>query len=305
MEVRNAMKILVFDIGGTSIKSAMFENGDLYDLRETATDAHLGGAHLMDTVKKLVRDYQSMYILDRLGISTAGQVDPEQGRITFANNNIPGYTGTQVKDILEAAFGIPTRVENDVKCAALGEGNFGAGIGVRNYVCLTYGTGVGGAIVTDGKLCDGASFAAGQFGALLVHPEQRTGNEDFYAGGYEKFASTTALVQMASRYDPALTNGKLIFAQLGNALVREIIDNWIDEIVLGLCSIIHILNPAMVILGGGIMEQNYIPDQIRQKLIPYLIPTCRDLLIRSAALGNRAGLFGAAALWISRDNSDT
>lgn len=298
MEARNAMKILVFDIGGTSIKSAIFEKGGLYDLRETATDAHLGGPHLMDTVKKLVRDYQSTHIIDRLGISTAGQVDPEQGRITFANSNIPEYTGTQVKALMETAFGIPTRVENDVKCAALGEGHFGAGIGVRNYVCLTYGTGVGGAIVTDGKLCDGAGFAAGQFGALLVHPEQRTGNGDFYAGGYEKYASTTALVQMACLYDPALTNGRAIFAQLDNAPVREIIDRWIDEIVLGLCSIVHILNPAMVILGGGIMEQHYIPEQVRAKLLPCLIPTCRDLQIRSAALGNRAGLFGAAALWL-------
>ena len=232
------------------------------------------------------------------------EIEKEKYYVQYCSNWWRSRTGTKVKDILEAAFGIPTRVENDVKCAALGESNFGAGIGVRNYVCLTYGTGVGGAIVSDGKLCDGASFAAGQFGALLVHPEQRTGNGDFYAGGYEKFASTTALVQKASQYDPALTNGKQIFAQLGNDPVREIIDNWIDEIVLGLCSIVHILNPAMVILGGGIMEQHYIPDQIRQKLIPCLIPTCRNLLIRSAALGNRAGLFGAAALWISQSNSD-
>lgn len=86
MEARNAMKILVFDIGGTSIKSAMFENGDLYDLRETATDAHLGGSHLMDTVKNLVWDYQSMYIIDRLGINTAGLLSEfQQGWKTMLN----------------------------------------------------------------------------------------------------------------------------------------------------------------------------------------------------------------------------
>lgn len=299
------MKILVFDIGGTAIKSAIFENGTLSDLRETPTDAHLGGAHIMETVKRLIADYRRDHTIDRLGISTAGQVNPKEGYITYANENIPGYTGTPVKTLLEQACGIPVMVENDVRCAALGEGYFGVGKGVENFVCLTYGTGVGGAIVIDGRLYDGSSIAAGQFGALLIHPEQKAGNEDFYAGGYEKYASTTALVRMAMQYDPALTSGKRIFAQLENPAVKKIVDSGIDEIVLGLCTIVHMLNPAMVILGGGIMEQPYIPEQVRRKLIPHLMPTCRNLSVQSGSLGNRAGLLGAAALWVTRDSSDT
>lgn len=297
------MKILVFDIGGTAIKSAVYENGALFDVRETATDAHLGGAYLIEKVKSLVEEYRKVHTIDRLGISTAGQVDPKQGCITYANDNIPGYTGMPVGQIMEDAFGIPTRVENDVKAAALGEGAFGAGKGVQDFICLTYGTGVGGAIVADGKLYSGSNFAAGQFGALLTHPEDRCGDGDFYSGGYEKYASTSALVQRAKRYDSELTSGKKIFSRLEDPKVNQIIDSWIDEIVLGLCSIVHMLNPAMVVLGGGIMEQPYVTDQVRNKLMPCLMPTYRHVQIKSSTLGNRAGLFGAAALWMIEEDT--
>lgn len=293
------MKILVLDIGGTAIKSAIFEDGSLSDFRETATDAHLGGPHLIETVKSLVGSYQKTHAIDRLGISTAGQVDPVQGCITYANDNIPGYTGMKVRQIMEETFGIPTRVENDVNCVALGEGAFGTGKDVQDFVCLTYGTGIGGAIVVDGKLYRGVSFGAGQFGALLTHPEQRFGEGGLQNGEYEKFASTTALVRKVKAYDPAMINGRLIFAQLEDPAVKKIVDDWIDEIVLGLRSIVHLLNPAMLILGGGIMEQSYLPEQIREKLIRCVIPTYRKIQVRSSTLGNRAGLFGAAALWLS------
>lgn len=291
------MNILTLDIGGTAIKSAIFENGQLLDFREVVSNASLGGPQLMEQASQLVRAYQERHTIDRIGISTAGQVDPFRGCITFANSNIPGYTGTPVIDFFETRFGIPTRVDNDVHCAAFGEQYFGVAKAVDSFVCLTYGTGISGAFFVDGKLVYGTSFAAGQFGALLVHPEYCGDNDNFYDCGYETYASTRALVRMAQCYDPALTDGKRIFARLEETAVRDIVDRWIDEVVLGLRSIIHILNPAMVILGGGIMEQPYLLDQIQRKLIPRLLPTCRNVLICNASLGNRAGLFGAAALW--------
>lgn len=295
------MKILTLDIGGTSIKSAVFENGGLIDFRETFSNAGLGGPYLMEQAQQLTRAYQKCHRFDRIGISTAGQVDPFLGCITFANENIPDYTGMPVQKLFESAFGIPVRIDNDVHCAALGERYFGVAKDVDSFICLTYGTGIGGAFFVDGKLVYGSSFAAGQFGALLVHPEHADFHGDFYDCGYEKYASTLALVQMAQHYDSALTDGKRIFSRLEEPGVREIVDCWIDEVVLGLRSIIHILNPAMVILGGGIMEQPYLSSEIRRRLIPFLIPTCRNVRICSASLGNRAGLFGAAALWLSSD----
>ncbi|MGN1027494.1 MAG: ROK family protein [Faecousia sp.] len=291
------MKILVLDIGGTAIKVGIYENGHLHNVRERATEAQMGGTHVIHNVEALIREYQSSNPIDRIGISTAGQVNPKEGCITYANSNIPGYTGMPIKKILEQSSHIPVLVENDVKCAALAEAYFGSGKGIRDFVCLTFGTGIGGAIILNGRLYSGANDSAGQFGALITHPEDSGKSGDFYAGGYEKYASVSALVREARAYDPSLTSGKRVFQAFEKEPVRRIVDAWIDEIVLGLRSIVHMLNPGAVILDGGIMEQAYVTEQIKEKLLPQLMPTFRGVSVQKGMLGNRAGLYGAAALW--------
>ncbi|MDE7015622.1 MAG: ROK family protein [Kineothrix sp.] len=146
------MLTMVLDIGGTAIKSGLYDDGELSAVRETPTDAKMGASHVVARAMELIEEYQKIGRFRRIGISTAGQVDSETGRIIYANENIPGYTGTALKDVMEKKFGIPAAVENDVNAAAIGESVFGAGKGVEEFVCLTYGTGVGGAIFANGKL---------------------------------------------------------------------------------------------------------------------------------------------------------
>ena len=95
-------------------------------------------------------------------------MDTERGTIYYANDNIPGYTGTEVRKLLEDRFHVPVTVENDVNAAALGEGKFGGGVGAEDFLCLTYGTGVGGAIVIGGEVCTGSSWSAGSFGGIVI-----------------------------------------------------------------------------------------------------------------------------------------
>ena len=109
-------------------------------------------------------------------------------------------------------------------------------------------------------------------------------------------ASTTALVARAMEYDPSITNGKLLFARIEEKEIQLIVDQWIQEIVYGLVSIIHLLNPSCIILGGGIMEQPYIPAQIEKQLMPAIMPSFRGLTIKKAELGNQAGMLGASIL---------
>ena len=284
------MKILVFDIGGTSIKYGYCIDNTLQEVFETPTNAKLGGRHVVDTIISLIKEQEGY---DAIGISTAGQVNAEKGSIIYANSNIPGYTGMQIREELEALFHVPVAVENDVNSAALGEAVYGAGRTYENFLCLTYGTGVGGAIIQDKAVYHGSSFSAAEFGAIVTHSEERKGKEDFYDGCYERYASTTALVKKAMAYDPSLDNGRKIFAQIEDPQVMNILDAWIDEIMMGLATLTHIFNPSCIIIGGGIMVQPLVIEKIHQKLAQYIMPSFAHVKILPAELGNSAGLLGA------------
>lgn len=113
-------------------------------------------------------------------------------------------------------------------------------------------------------------------------------------GCYEAYASTTALVAAASQRNPAVTNGRLLFQNLVS--MQDILDAWVAEIALGLVSLIHILNPHAVVLGGGIMQEPCILESLKQSLYPQLMESYRGVQLKTAALGNQAGLLGAAWL---------
>ena len=284
------MKVLVFDIGGTSIKYGCCVDNVLIDVKETPTEAKKGGRHIMDTLFSLIRQQKGY---DAIGISTAGQVNAKKGYIIYANENIPNYTGTRIREELEQEFHVPVVVENDVNSAAMGEAIYGAGRAYDDFLCLTYGTGVGGAIVRDKQVYHGSSFSAAEFGAIVTHAEARISSTNFFDGCYERYASTTALVKKAMAYDPRLDNGRKIFENLDDPEVMTILDSWVDEIMLGLSSLTHIFNPACIILGGGIMVQPLIMEKIRQKVSRYIMPSFAHVDIRPAELGNTAGLLGA------------
>ena len=286
------MRIAALDIGGTSIKSGIWDGKEAAELREWETRAAEGGERLMERAEEILRFCRPF---DAIGISTAGQVDIRTGVICYANENIPRYTGVPVRDRMERAFGVPVAVENDGKAAALGELYCGAGRGLTDFLMLTYGTGIGGAIVSGGQVLRGADHAAGSFGCILTHPEL-VRDDDCYAGCYEMHASTGALVRRVIRIDPALDDGRRIFAALSRKDVRAEVDAWLDEIAWGLLSLIHSINPSDLVLGGGILEQAYVLDGIRSRVERLVIENMRGVRLHRAALGNRAGLTGAAVL---------
>lgn len=289
------MRIAALDIGGTSIKSGLWDGARLTQEREQDTNAKEGGTRLMERAVEILREYEPF---EAIGISTAGQVDTVSGSIFYANDNIPGYTGVEVRRILEETFGVPVAVENDVNSAALGEARFGAAMGVRDFLCLTYGTGVGGAIVIDGKVYTGSCWSAGSFGGIVTHPEM-VDPEVEYSGCYEKCASTTGLVRRAMEVDASLNSGRAVFAAFERDEVRRVVDQWIGEIVTGLVTLIYVFNPAVIVLGGGIMAQPYVLEKVEEQLYPRLSPGFREVKVVRASLGNQAGLLGA--VWLAKE----
>ena len=289
------MNIAAFDIGGTAIKYCLYRGPRAFQkdlVREIPTGIGQGGTVL----EKVGGILSAMSGFDAVAVSTAGQVDPVSGTILYATDNIPGYTGTRVKKILEGAFHVPVLVENDVNAAALGEAAFGAGKDYSDFLCLTYGTGIGGAIVIDKKIYYGSSCSAAEMGHLITHAGGRPctcGNR----GCYEAYASTTALVRAVRERSGLTLNGREIFAELGrNAAVREAVTGWMDEVLWGLVSLTHIFNPPCIILGGGIMNEPLIHDYIEKNIRKHLMKSYWNVAVKQASLGNTAGLQGMISL---------
>ncbi|MDD6602953.1 MAG: ROK family protein [Eubacteriales bacterium] len=287
------MKIIAFDIGGTFIKYGIInESFEITESHTVPTDAQKGGQALIERVINIVESYDG---IDRVAISTAGQVDSDNGIVVHSTNNIPYYTGMMVKSLIENKTGITTFVENDVNAAALGEAYFGAAKGEDNFICLTYGTGIGGAIYLDGKLLKGSRSSAGEVGHMITH----AGGKQCTCGGegcYECYASAKALIMSIKRITGEDLNGFQIFEKenFEKPEIRSEVDKWIDEIIVGLINIIYTFNPPLIVLGGGILNEDYIIDLIDRKIYNKLMEPFKNVNIVRSRLGNQAALLGVA-----------
>lgn len=283
------MRILSADIGGTNTKLCLCDElGNVEQFTEYATESGKGGPHVIQRLMERMSSYSGY---DCIAISTAGQVNAEEGSIVYANANIPDYTGMRISKIVGERFDVPVKVENDVNAAALGEARYGAGKDFANFLCLTFGTGIGGAIVINNRLYKGANGVAAEFGHMFTRPLHY----------YESLASTTALVKLARQADPSCINGRMLFEQIhkGNKQLNGVLDVWIEEVSLGLASLIHIFNPAAIVVGGGVMEQLPLVERVEARTKTLIMSSFAGVTIRPAALGNKAGLLGAASLFLS------
>lgn len=287
------MNILTFDIGGTNIKYALCNDKfELSDKHSIPTEASKGGQHIINKVIDIVESYDNV---DRVAISTTGEVDSKNGIILYSTDNIPYYTGMMVKKIVENKTGILTYVENDVNSAAVAEAKFGAAKDAESFICLTFGTGIGGAIYLNGENYKGEDSLAGEFGHIVTH----AGGRHCICGGegcYEQYASTKALTQAVEKATGKKLNGFEIFSKdnFNDPEIRHEIDIWIDEIIIGLKNVIYSFNPSLIVLGGGIMNEKYIIELIDRKIYKQLLENFRKVNIVNSKLGNDAGLLGVA-----------
>lgn len=283
---------LTFDIGGSLIKYGVInENGNLLYNAETDTEAHLGGVLIMDKVKQIGHEMQKNHSVEGVCISTAGQVDSISGKILYAAPDIiPDYTGMAVKEELEAFFSLPVEVENDVNCAGLAESWIGRGKNVNSLFCLTIGTGIGGSFILDKQLQTGYSYSGGEIGYMLVNDDQT----------FQQAASPRQLITYVSskkNVDVESLNGENIFnlAKNGDQDCIDGIERMVKQLGKGISTIIYMLNPEMVVIGGGISAQeNYLRPLIYKELEKIMVPNIlNQTKIEFAGKLNNAGLIGA------------
>lgn len=279
---------ICIDIGGTAIKHGVLgEDGAFLAAGSLPTEAQTGGEGIMKKILSIAADYQRGFPAVGVCISTAGMVDCKTGMITHAGPQIPNYKGTQIKKTVAQVSGLPCEVENDVNCAGLAEYVSGAARGSESCLCLTIGTGIGGAYIQNGRVHHGFSGSGCEVGYM------RIGNEEI-----QNLASTTALVQsVTARKGGGDWNGKTIFdaARKGDGDCIAAIDEMCDVLGLGIANICYVLNPEVVVLGGGIMaETDYLTPRLQTALERYLIPSvAKNTRLTFAQYKNQAGMLGA------------
>lgn len=245
------MKIIGIDIGGTTIKADLYDDFgtslNQFKEIETIIDYDLGTNQILNQVCDLIGEYILNYSIDGVGISTAGVVNANTGEIIYAGYTIPGYIGVNFTSEIEKRFGLSTFVENDVNCAALGELWKGQAKDKKNVVMVTIGTGIGGSIIVNGQIVNGFNYTAGEVGYIPV------GNSD-----WQSKASTTALIHLYQKKSLKTNQtGRTFFTDLssGDKIAKETFEIFVENLTKGLLTISYLLNPEILILGGGILAK--------------------------------------------------
>lgn len=283
-------KYVSIDIGGTAIKyGLMNENAEILCCSQKKTEAEKGGPSILEKAVGIVEAYGKTEKISGICISTAGMVDIEKGEIFYSGPSIPNYAGTQWKKTMEQKFQVPCEVENDVNCAGLAEYVSGAAKGSCVSLMLTIGTGIGGCMIIDGKVYHGFSQSACEIG--YMHME----GGDFQTLGA---ASTLSKKIAAWKKEPEdIWNGYHIFeeAKKGDSQCNQAIDEMVEVLGKGIANICYVVNPEIVVLGGGIMAQEaFLKDKIEQALNRWLVPgIASHTRIAFARHQNHAGMLGA------------
>ncbi len=302
------------DIGGTKISAGVVDDGSILDVEVESTPASDPVA-IADAVAAAVKRLRRRHDVAAVGIGAAGFIDADRSTVLFAPNI--SWASEPLGSRVAERVGLRVVVENDANAAAWGEFRFGAGRPFDDLVLVTVGTGIGGGLVVSGVLQRGAFGLAGEVGHLRMVPAGlRCGCGQY--GCWEQYASGRALVREAQdRIDTELPearnladliandgnelSGPMISAQAraGDPLCRELladVGRWLGE---GIASLVAVLDPAVVVVGGGVSAAGgLLLEPARQALLRTLpaAPHRSKPELRLAELGNEAGMIGAADL---------
>jgi glucokinase len=305
------MYALGVDIGGTKVNIGLIDqNGHIMADHTLATKPEdrkviervIGGIeHLLSSIEGRVdlRDIRG------IGIGSTGQIDFQRGTVHYATGFMPGYAGTPIRQMVKRKFEMPVYVDNDVNVLALTEKYFGVGKHVEHFLCLALGTGVGGAIMSNGRLLRGTVGAAGEFGHYSVNfngPECSCGNR----GCLELYASGTGIARRMNERLQQLSGGGALervdareavrLWQDGDDTACKVMDETFKALSSALSSLIHAFNPQAIAIGGGLSEiGDPLFERLRRETEAKTMPSMfQDTVIVPAVTGNKSGMIGAA-----------
>lgn len=294
------------DLGGTFIKSALV-NKEGNTIIEHTVPSHGNvskGAVILQLSKAIEKVIHFVKKHDKevigVGIGTPGIIDHTERIVLGGAENIKGWENLPLAEILEKEFKFPVILANDANMMGLGETIYGAAKGFRDVVFITVGTGIGGAVIIDGKLFNGFDNRGTELGHVPLIANGKP-CECGSVGCLESYASTSALVNdFSKRYaGNEIVNGRLIVKlyKEGDAIATECLEQHCDYLGHGIAGFINIFSPQKVVIGGGLSEAgNFYIEKVREKAMRYAMHECAvNTNIVAARLGNKAGYIGAAA----------
>lgn len=314
MTIKGCAPMLIgIDVGGTNLVAAKItDEGKILDKTSIPVNRAASAEELCATLVRLARSVAATDQIDAVGIGFPGLVDNNSG-VVVKTPNIP-FCNTPFRDLFQKEWPVPVYMGNDANCAAIGEYWAGAAKGRSIAVIITLGTGIGGGLMINGKLFTGFFNGGTEVGHMVIDPTGPVcgcGRK----GCFEQYASATALVRSAKEQMLNCKSSRLwnvchskidtlqgihIFqaAREGDPTAHKVLDTYIDYLAIGLANLINILQPEIVCLGGGISnaQDDLFLIPLRRQVKKYVFDKNAPLHLERAALGNDAGLVGAAML---------
>lgn len=265
---------LCLDMGASNIRAAIVSGRKITDKRTIKTPKHKD--QIISSIIELIQSYPEQKFI---GISIAGFT---KDGVVQSNPNLPDFNNVNIKKIIKAKFKTKVEVDNDANCAGLAELYYG--YKKKNFVLLTLGTGVGGAIIIDGKLIHGKGYA-GEPGSMIYNNKR-----------WETLASGSAAKLIAKKHGLDLNSYKLSdLAKKGNKKALSAFDELGQNIAWGILNISYILDPEIIVLGGGFSSVPFYYKSIN-KYLKDKDDIKRNIIVKKSKLGDDAGLIGAAIL---------
>ncbi len=299
--------VIGVDLGGTNLRSALLSpDGDLLDKYAEATRASDGWKkvvrRLVDNIKRQQESAERKGLsVAAVGVGAPGIIQGDTG-IVVKSPNFPDWNNLPLKSELESALDLPVTIENDANAAALGEQWRGAGKGIGSMILLTLGTGVGGGIVLNNQIWQGADGMAGELGHMTIIPDGRLcgcGN----TGCLEMYASARGIMESYRERKPQTPAGEITSeyvyeaAGKGDLDALAVMHGMGRMLGIGIANLINIFNPEMIVIGGRVKDAwplfiEATREEIRRR--SFEVPAARTKIVPSM-LGDDAGIMGAAA----------
>lgn len=288
---------LCFDVGGTSVKYGVIkETGEKLHSGQFVTPSENCRETVPSAMVEVYEQLKRQYSPVAMGISSAGQIEPDGSGVRYAVDNLKDYYPAKFRQIIETRTGLPTIVENDVNAAALGEYWLGAAKGRESFLCVTIGTGIGGAVFMNGSLIKGAYGGAGELGHMTIKFDGRPcscGQQ----GCLEVYASHRALLRDFKEASGKDVDGKEFFKiiKAGDPTAEKVFSQFTDYLAVGFAGLVHTLDPGLIIIGGAISKEGaFLSGAIESALDRYAMPSYMEhTQVIPAALANDAGILGA------------